>query len=51
MLLIRTTTLHLKCDGNEDALSASEDDEEIAWSENSDGGGTFGRQTLVVRQL
>jgi hypothetical protein len=34
-------------DGDADVLSASVDDDEIAWYENSDGQGTFGAQQVI----
>jgi len=34
-------------DGDMDVLSASEDDDKIAWYENTDGNGTFGVQQII----
>jgi len=34
-------------DGDEDALSASHDDDKVAWYENTDGEGTFGTQRII----
>jgi len=35
-------------DGDMDVLSASEDDDKIAWYENTDGNGTFGTQQVIT---
>jgi len=35
-------------DGDVDVLSASEDDDKIAWYENTDGQGTFGSQQIIT---
>ena len=35
-------------DGDMDALSASQDDDKIAWYENTDGQGNFGSQQIIT---
>jgi hypothetical protein len=39
----------LDMDGDMDVLSASIDDDKIAWYENTDGRGSFGRQHIIAR--
>jgi hypothetical protein len=39
----------LDMDGDVDVLSASSDDDKIAWYENTDGRGSFGRQQIIAR--
>ena len=38
-------------DGDVDVLSASRDDDKIAWYENTDGNGTFGPQQVITSVL
>ena len=40
-------TADIDGDGDQDALSASQDDDKIAWYENTDGLGTFGPQQII----
>jgi hypothetical protein len=40
-------TADLDGDGDQDVLSASQDDDKIAWYENTDGLGTFGPQQVI----
>jgi len=41
-------SIDLDGDGDNDVLSASEDDDKIAWYENTDGLGTFGLQQIIT---
>ena len=40
--------IDIDCDGDIDVLSASQDDNKIAWYENTDGNGTFGPQQVIT---
>lgn len=38
-------------DGKRDLISASEDDDKVAWYKNLDGNGNFGRQAVIARSI